>query len=459
MTDPETPGETVRPPYPWRWRRWLVLPLVALAGMLIAQAVHTYSRTALDLKQVLADLDASDPRWRLQEVEADRADVPDSANGARVVHAAARFLPDAWSHHSLDQTILGRPAEVRLSAEEYAELCETLGPPMDRALEAAATLPDRPRGRHQIEYQRVIISTLLPDQGRVHDVGKLLRLAAIRRAQEGSPAEALRWCLGALNAARSIGDEPVAVSQQIRVLNVIQACRALERVLAQGEAGEAELKRVQEALEEEDRHDGLLLTTRGERGSMYLMFDVVESGEIPASALLSAPATWRERYLGPFARGAVTSERALFLHLMTRRLEEVRRPMHEHPALERAFATDATRLSLKAPVTHALILAYTTAGPKFRRKHASVRAMAALLACERYRLAAGSWPERLGQVTPEFLPAVPPDPEDGWPLRFARLPDGARAWSVGEAGEVGFRLWDANRRGQPPRPKKADKLE
>src|SRR5262249_11903286 len=161
-------------------------------------------------------------------------------------------------------------------------------------------------------------------------------------------------------------------SQLLRVRAVNDACRTVERVLAQGVASEADLKRLQEALLEEDRHDGQLLITRSERGIMYAMFDVLETGEVPVSMLLDMPMSWQERYFGTLVRAAASTERPLYLNLMTRRLEEVRRPMHEQPALERAFAAEVAKLSGRAPVTHGLVLAFSKVGPKFRRKHATV---------------------------------------------------------------------------------------
>ena len=76
-------------------------------------------------------------------------------------------------------------------------------------------------------------------------------------------------------------------------------------------------------------------------------------------------------------------------------------------------------------------------------KTSRIIALAALIACERYRLRHGVWPERLEQLTPELLRSVPLDPADGARLRYRRLPDGVGVYSIGEAGEVGFRLWDA----------------
>ncbi|GMU34635.1 MAG: hypothetical protein HS101_10575 [Planctomycetia bacterium] len=62
----------------------------------------------------------------------------------------------------------------------------------------------------------------------------------------------------------------------------------------------------------------------------------------------------------------------------------------------------------------------------------SKRAMIAALACERYRLANGEWPESLTDLVPHYLKAVPVDPFDDAPIRYAVTPEGISLWSIGE---------------------------
>ena len=89
------------------------------------------------------------------------------------------------------------------------------------------------------------------------------------------------------------------------------------------------------------------------------------------------------------------------------------------------------------------------------------------MAVERFRLANDRWPERLEDLVPAYLSKIPIDPFDGRPLRFRRLKDGVIIYTVGEdqkddggqririkAGgpdaDIGFQLWDPERRRQAP---------
>lgn len=70
------------------------------------------------------------------------------------------------------------------------------------------------------------------------------------------------------------------------------------------------------------------------------------------------------------------------------------------------------------------------------------------IALKRYRLKHGQWPEKLGALVPEFLPAVPQDWMDGQPLRYRLNPDGTYTlFSVGRDGQDD---------GGDPRPKQGE---
>ncbi len=60
------------------------------------------------------------------------------------------------------------------------------------------------------------------------------------------------------------------------------------------------------------------------------------------------------------------------------------------------------------------------------------RAMQAAIACERFRLANGDWPADLEALVPAYLDAVPIDPFDDKPIRYARIPEGIKVWTIGE---------------------------
>src|SRR5207249_6684909 len=65
-----------------------------------------------------------------------------------------------------------------------------------------------------------------------------------------------------------------------------------------------------------------------------------------------------------------------------------------------------------------------------RRQHARLRAAAAMLAAERYRLKHNHWPEKIDDLKDFAAKETLIDPCDGKPLRLRREPDGLVIYSV-----------------------------
>ena len=88
----------------------------------------------------------------------------------------------------------------------------------------------------------------------------------------------------------------------------------------------------------------------------------------------------------------------------------------------------------------------------FRMRFAA-RSMETVFACRRFRAKHGCYPERLDELVPEFIAAVPLDPFDGKPLRYNN--ERHYVWTVGEElafnGDVDFTsdgkpMWTSTRR-------------
>src|SRR5262249_26175974 len=156
-------------------------------------------------------------------------------------------------------------------AREFSEALEKLDPPVllddgqttllrkeldDRkpALEIARKLAEMSNGRHPLEHRRNPLETLLPSQQKVRAPTTLLHYDPLLRAHDGDMKGAMTACQATLNAARSLGDEPFAISQLIRIACIATGCQTVERVLAQGEPEPHDLEMLQRLLQEEEAH-------------------------------------------------------------------------------------------------------------------------------------------------------------------------------------------------------------
>jgi hypothetical protein len=458
-----------RPP---RWRRWLWRLGCAVLVLVVCEAVRygwTHRKATTRLAAAEAELDASDPGWRLADIEAGRAEVPEEENSARVVVAARALLPRNWPAPDFDDMVDKPAPNEQLNAQQAARLARELEAVRPAVLKARQ-LAGLPRGRYRIAYQTNVIATQLNEQAESRVIMALLRYDVLDRAQAADMKGAVVSCRALLNAARSLGDEPLALSQLIRMAGVMMACGCGERVLAQGEPNPADLATFQALLEQEDRHPRMRIMFRGERAMNHAMFDALERGAIPLGALTDGKSTsWQERWSGWRMRDNFRREHPLMLQLHTERIAAVGLPLHEQIEADKQFQNGGAGLPPDAILTRLMLPAAEKLGAAVRRTHALVRCLTVLLATERYRRAQGRWPARLAELTPKYLAAVPLDPFDGKPLRYRRLADGVMVYSVGQDGtddggvlhrnnpirdgaDLGYQLWDVVKRRQPPRP-------
>jgi hypothetical protein len=425
------------------------------------------------LRLALEEMDRKDPGWRLEEVLAARAAVPEGKNSGLIVMEVSRLLPEKWPPATTDD--LSRiPPQEQYSAADFARLEAELKP-LEAPLELARRLAWMPDGRLPLEYARTPIATLLPWAQEVRRETTLLTLDARRHAQARRMKEAIQSCQAALNCGRCLGDEPIMISQLVRIACVAVTCQAVERTLAQGEPDPKDLEELQRLLELEDTHNALLVAMWGERAGLERVFELIESGELGLGGLDGAvrggdSRSLEDKYFSWWTVSGVRAEHPLFLSLMTRFVEAAKLPLHEQAAAERAVEEE---LKAQSPwsvrVTRLLVPAVNKFGDATRRHHANVRSMLVTIAAERYRRAEGHWPATLNDLAPKFVGAVPLDPYDGKPLRYRKLPDGVVVYSVGLDGtddsghidrenpvgkrtDLGYRLWDVKHRRQPQSP-------
>ena len=102
------------------------------------------------------------------------------------------------------------------------------------------------------------------------------------------------------------------------------------------------------------------------------------------------------------------------------------------------------------------------------RTKTALRIAYTALALERFNLAKGRWPDKLDELVPQYLSAVPLDPFDGAPLRLASKGSAIIVYSVSQdkvdhggvllsnptspGSDLGFVLQDPAQRRQPGKP-------
>jgi hypothetical protein len=427
-----------------------------------------------EYRAAIAEADRLDAGWRLADLEAARAEVPDQENAAIQVLAARRLIPPGWFpsvastkpffEEDLDRPLPNELLDADLSQRVRKELSKA-----STAIAAARKVADMPRGRYAVRYSPDAIGTLVDHIQYAREIATLLQLDAFQRIQEGDIDGSLISCRAIINSGRSIGDEPIAISQIVRLTCRRFAVRSLERALAQGSASESALTKVQELLENEAEQPLLLIAARAERGAVHQFLEVVEAKQLDRVGYGLRSRTGSNQVDDLLDRGKARSAHAPYLRYLNECVEIAKLPAEEQVGRLHHFdkqPPDNVPQLLEA-------LSRSNDGNDFKKLATRFHYGLAFLRCaiiavsvELYRLANQRWPDKLDDLTPQYLSKVPLDPFDGQPLRYRRLKDGVIIYSVGEDGKdeggervriragepdrnVGFQLWDAERRRQP----------
>jgi hypothetical protein len=331
------------------------------------------------------------------------------------------------------------------------------------ALPMARQVADLPRGRHVVIWTDDLIGTLAAHVQHVARVGEVLARDAVLQALDGESDGALRSCRAALNAGRSLGDEPMAVSQLVRARCANAAIRALERSLMYTEPSAAALSEVQRVLADEAATPSLLIAARAIRVTYFQSLEQMRTGRFNRATYKMASSRFGERFDTYADRLRAQESQAAFLRYTTAVVEIAKLPTDKQEERLRALATPTQQLP---PLLDGLTknTDWVRFARRFHRTQAMLRCAEAAAAAERYRLEEHRWPGDLNVLVPRYLAAVPTDPFDSRPLRMRRMPDGLLIYCVGpdrvddggkldrqnaEAAntDIGFQLWDADRRG------------
>lgn len=419
--------------------------IIGLAAVSLAVNSVWSSRQTLD--KAVADLDASEPGWRLEDMLAARnaALPPPGRNPFDVATAAHAQLPANWA--ALTNNPLPAPGPVNASLtsadrQAVAAVVAASGP----SLATADRLVDLPPGGRTTSPAVVLALDL--SFANLRSVSELTRLAALHHADAGRSAEAMRAVRGGLGVPRAVGGEPTLINRLVENATAVVAARSAARVLNLGEhpAGLAELQtdfeRVAAAVD-------VAAAVRGERAFIHARLREIAAGDSVAHLL----------------RGQA-ADHAEVLRQMTATAAAFDLPPGARPAALAAIPKPRPNRPLGAS---SIMTAVDKAVESCLRTQAELSATAAGIACERSRQRAGIWPATLADIPKDTLAAVPVDPFTGRPLLYKRLADGIVVYSVGPDGtddggdvwaggansqnkDFGLRLWDADKRGVPPSP-------
>jgi hypothetical protein len=468
----------------WKWVRRLFLAAVSLLvlGTLAATvAWYTVRNKGIARRDaIVAGLDTTDPNWRIHDLTTARNATlpPDDQNAAVQALAAAKLIPksfDEWAKEEkwrseLKLPHLPHPDEIKEARGVLAE-CEA-------AVRQARTVRQYPSGGFPIVHNEPdVLSTPLPNTQEMRRVAFLLELDVLLSSHDEKGNDALDSCLAILATARGLGDEPATISTLVRMAVAGIAVRATERTLAWTTADEGKMAVAQAAFAAEADVPRLKFALRGDRAMMYRVMENIDAGRLTLTQIIGNPGgpTLMERVGTVPLRATLPEQQSLLLELMNQGLAAADGPHHERDEVFDDIEVRLRKAKVRDPYRHLLVVLLMPAVSKVsyaeNRVVAHLRCATVALACERYRLKSGHFPESLGDLPKGMLAEVPTDPFTGKLLLYTRADEGAVVYCTGldrtddggenldpkatQGGDIGFRLFDVKHRRQPPLPKPA----
>lgn len=470
--------------------RWIVVAPAMLATFIVSFLFVTFHlmRAAATPKRdkLVAELDATDPGWRMADLFATRnaALPPPERNAAEQVLRAERAIPKNfrdWERQpgatqwraDLTDPHLPHKADVDDLRKHLSQARESV--------ELARGVRRLPAGGFTVTPKPDSAFFALPHIDSSRRVWLLLSHDGLVRAYDRDADGAIDSALALLAAARAIGDEPVFISQLVRMSGANLCIGEVEQTFGWCVGfDDGKLAELDNAFAEEAAAPRLRWAVRGERAFLHRMAELVDDGTVGASELLGVGSNrqvWYDPALNLWVRAGAREDQALGLAMFNELVAAADQPAG--PQRTAAISDIEDRYwrfgsPAEGPIRRRLLFgllrpALQRTTESDTRTVANLNAARVAIACERHRQKTGTYPETLDELPKELLPEVPTDPFSGKPILYKKLPDGAVAYSVGGDGkddgavklnpknekgnDLGFRLWTLEHRRKPPLPK------
>ncbi len=336
-------------------------------------------------------------------------------------------------------------ATVVLTALQVAE------PELDLIREASG----RPYCRFDYAWEEGF-QMLLPNLSALKRIQQHLDLRIWALIADGQTNAAFDETVVALRVSDWLRDDPLLISQLVRIAQAQITTESIWHGIAAHCWTDAQLQEFQKQLAQRDYLAGMALALAGERNGgiqtmdrwvrnpkeIFQMQDAWNSGPHDNSA-----DSMEQTFFATFLpRGWMRQNQSTLALETQRHIETARRLRGGTPTAEwqdlikEAEAWDSeTQARYRDNPSPYTAFARQLGGALGKAVAKAVRSQVmnrcAITGCalERYRLRNGTYPKTLEALVPDFLAAVPIDPMDGQPIRYARDDNGLfRLWSVGD---------------------------
>jgi hypothetical protein len=278
---------------------------------------------------------------------------------------------------------------------------------------------------------------------KVRNSAKLLALECILQSEDGNGESATKTIIDGFRFAGSIEQEPLLISQLVRIACQGITLSGLERMLNRTTPTDTELSQIAAVASEAEASETVIRGFVGEMACHDAIFrtSVSNFAGWVAEGWLWTPLNTKKTYIvAPLialyrATGLMDIDQLSYLRGMEGYIEACRKPLPLRLSASESCRTNAENLPRWRFLSKMFLPALSNCHVKEAGAVARLRAARIALMIERYRLANGELPNSLGDLVSKLVDAIPADPFDGKPLRYKKLAKGYVVYSVGENGK------------------------
>ena len=362
---------------------------------------------------------------------------------------------DALAYLESQQDVIALAHRAAALPHLGAPLQDELDPRMVDADNARR--PDTPQEYGTPSENPMVIGVLLPELGHMRSLAQLLTFDAHTAAAAGDAARAARDIETMLGIAHHAGDRPVIISRLVQIAIYHLALNTTGQIIDSRPDlfTDEHLRSLAHRIAAHDVTE-IGQALQGERWMFHDMVQRVYSddgnggGHLTYEGLqtlmmfTSMSDSSAEMIVGPSPLGPITaalvadraSLRQKYDAFMDKLEIRASTPMWEYDTHPRV--SDEVELLAASPIDRVRYFPIVVMMPALDRATEVGQRVAQSrdgvltgIALELYRRSRGSYPDALDQLTPGFLPAVPPDRFTGGPIAYAISDGQPRLWSVG----------------------------
>lgn len=323
----------------------------------------------------------------------------------------------------------------------------------DDAMTEVRSVASRPRSRYPVHYEENF-SCLLPHLAVLKNLARITELQALAHLDLGKPDLALADVKLGLRIAESLRNEPLLISQLVRIASVELVMQSVWQGMARNQWNAQQLKEIEESLRSIRILASLRPSMRGERVIATTTIDMLRRNASLVNAMGGDPAAnedewWRHWGFRAMPDGWLQFNKVTLSRMHLEFMHTMVDDQGTRAFPERATALDATiQAELKPFSVHRFLAAMlfpaiSNAGQKFASHQGSIDLGIAACVIEQFKLEKGQYPETLEALPAAVRERIPLDLIGGKPLHYAKQGDRFMLYSVGwnqtdDGGKIGL---------------------